>query len=194
MTSKETADTVDVAVIAVNSTAAVISFVAFAWYLVPAYARKGGTTMSALDNLVHADPQETEEIELLRERIEEIFQREGKALLIGPDSDEEPVELPGSAFEALKFVVEAMSKGQTIVLMPRGRVLTTQEAADVLHVSRPHLVKLCDKGELAFERVGSHRRLKIEDVLEYREQRGQVRSTKLDELTRLSQQLPGGYR
>lgn len=151
--------------------------------------------MSALvDNLVHAEPDETQEIEALRDRIEEIFQREGKALLIGPSTDEEPVELPGSAFEALKFVVEAMSKGQTIVLMPRGRVLTTQEAADLLHVSRPHLVKLCDQGDIPYERVGAHRRLKIEDVLEYRAERAQRRSSKLDELTQLSQQLPGGFR
>jgi excisionase family DNA binding protein len=150
--------------------------------------------MSALDNLVHANPGETEDIELLRERIEAIFQHEGKALLIGPEVGDEPVELPGSAFEALKFVVEAMAKGQTILLMPRGRVLTTQEAAELLHVSRPHLVKLCDEGLLPFERVGSHRRLKIEDVLAYRDARAQKRNDKLTELTRMSQKLPGGYR
>jgi excisionase family DNA binding protein len=150
--------------------------------------------MSAvLDNVVHADPDETEEINILRDRIEEIFQREGKALLIGPIG-EEPVEVPASAFEALKFVVEGMAKGQTIMLMPRGRVLTTQEAAEFLHVSRPHLVKLCDEGALPYERVGSHRRLKIEDVLDYRDARARHRGEKLDELTRLSQELPGGYR
>lgn len=171
-----------------------IASVSFICYPAHATERKGGIAVSVLDNLVHADPQETEEIELLRDRIEEIFVREGKALLIGPATDEEPVEVPASAFEALKFVVEAMSKGQTIVLMPRGRVLTTQEAAELLHVSRPHLVKLCDRGDIPYERVGSHRRLKIEDVLEYRENRAQLRGSKLDELTQISQQLPGGYR
>jgi len=150
--------------------------------------------MSALDNLVHAAPQETEDIELLRDRIEEIFQRSGKALLIAPSVEEEPVEVPESAFEALKFVVGAMAKGQTILLMPHGQVLTTQEAAELLHVSRPHLVKLCDNGVLPFERVGSHRRLRIEDVLNYREARARERDEKLTELTQLSQELPGGYR
>jgi excisionase family DNA binding protein len=125
--------------------------------------------------------------------MEEIFRREGKALLIGPIG-EEPVELPVSAFEALKFVVEAMAKGQTILLMPRGRVLTTQAAAELLHISRPHLVKLCDEGVLPFERVGSHRRLRIEDVLAYRDARAQDRDDALTRLTRISQQLPGGYR
>jgi excisionase family DNA binding protein len=151
--------------------------------------------MAAVDNLVRADPKETADLELLRDRIEEIFTRSGKALLIGPSTtDEEPVEVPGSAFEALKFVVEAMAKGQTIVLMPHGRVLTTQEAADLLHVSRPHLVKLCDAGHLPYERVGSHRRLRIEDVLEYRDMRARERDNALTELTRLSQKLPDGYR
>jgi excisionase family DNA binding protein len=147
-----------------------------------------------VDNLVHAEPSETQDIEALRDRIEEIYQRAGKALLIAPSLEEEPVEVPESAFEALKFVVEAMAKGQTILLMPRGRVLTTQEAAELLHVSRPHLVKLCDAGAIPFEKVGSHRRLKIEDVLAYRESRAQTRNDKLTELTRISQTAPGGYR
>src|SRR4051794_26373177 len=90
------------------------------------------------DNLVHASPEEAKELEPLRDKIEEIYMREGKALLIGPNVNEEPVEVPGPAFEALKIVVEAMVQGQTIVLMPHGRILTSQEAADLLHVSRPH--------------------------------------------------------
>jgi excisionase family DNA binding protein len=149
--------------------------------------------VSTLETLVQADPDESEDIEVLRDRIRDIFHQEGKALLVGP-VDEEPVEVPVSAFEALKFVVEAMAQGQTILLMPHGRVLTSQEAAEILHVSRPHLIKLCDSGLLPYERVGSHRRLRIEDVLEYRDARARVRDAKLTELTRLSQDLPGGYK
>jgi excisionase family DNA binding protein len=151
-------------------------------------------SMSALDNVVHAAPGETQDIELLRDRIDEIYHQKGRALLIGPDAGEEPVEVPGSAFEALRFVVDAMSKGQTILLMPRGSYLTTQQAAEFLHVSRPHVVKLCDEGNLPYERVGSHRRIKIEDLLGYKVARAQSRSDKLTELTRISQELPGGYR
>lgn len=146
------------------------------------------------DNLVHAEPGEAAKLELLRDRIEEIYRREGKALLLSPNADEEPVEVPASAFDALKFVVEAMAKGQTIVLMPHDRVLTTQEAADLLHVSRPHIIKLCNDGVLPFDRVGKHRRLRIEDILEYREARAEIRQGHLRELTQLSQDLPGGYR
>jgi excisionase family DNA binding protein len=72
--------------------------------------------------------------------------------------------------------------------------MTTQEAADLLHVSRPHLVKLLDEGAIPHYKVGTHRRVRIEDILQHRELRAGSRREKLDELTRLSEQLPGGYR
>lgn len=146
------------------------------------------------DNLVHPEDAEAEELGLLRDRIDEIYHREGKALLIGPEAGDEPVELPGSVFEALRLVVDAMAQGQTIVLMPHGKEVTTQEAADMLHISRPHLIKLCDDGTLPFHRVGSHRRLRIEDVLAYRERRAIERREHLRELTQASEELDGGYR
>ena len=151
-------------------------------------------SVTTYENLVHAEPDEVTGLEVLRDRIEELHRRDGKALLIGPDAAEPAVEVPASAFDALKFVVEIMAQGQTIVLMPRGRVLTTQQAADLLHMSRPHLIKLCDEGKLPFERVGSHRRLTIDDVLAFRESRAQERREHLRELTRVSQEIEGGYR
>ncbi len=69
-----------------------------------------------------------------------------------------------------------------------------QEAADLLLVSRPFVVKLLDEGEIAHRRVGSRRCMRLEDVLAYRERQARVRSDKLDELARLSEELPGGYR
>lgn len=146
------------------------------------------------DNVVQPTREEAPGLERLSERIEEIYHKEGKALLIGPNPDEKPVELPASVFKVLKNVAEAMAKGQTIALMPYGLHLTTQQAADLLHVSRPHVVKLCDAGELPFERVGSHRRIRIEDLIAYRERRALTRKEHLRELTRSSQKIEGGYR
>jgi len=62
-----------------------------------------------------------------------------------------------------------------------------------LHVSRPHLVKLLDDGTIDHYKVGTHRRVRIENVLDYRDRRASVRREKLDELTRLSEELEGGY-
>jgi len=62
-----------------------------------------------------------------------------------------------------------------------------------LHVSRPHLVKLLDDGTIDHYKVGTHRRVRIENVLDYRDRRASGRREKLDELTRLSEELEGGY-
>jgi excisionase family DNA binding protein len=69
-----------------------------------------------------------------------------------------------------------------------------KEAADILNISRPFLVKLLDRGEIPYHRVGTHRRLNVEDALGYRELRAKRRREKLRELTELSEQVEGGYR
>lgn len=87
-----------------------------------------------------------------------------------------------------------MSRGESVTVIPHDKQLTSQEAAEILSVSRPHLIELLDRGELPFHRVGTHRRIKIEDALAYRERRDAERRAALAELTRLSEELPGGYR
>jgi len=77
-------------------------------------------------------------------------------------------------------------------VIPHNKELTTQAAADLLHVSRPHLIKLLDAGQLPSHRVGTHRRIRIDDVLAYQGRRDQTRKTALDELARTSEELPGG--
>lgn len=143
------------------------------------------------DNLLRAAPGEGDALEALRRQIDDIFRAHRAARLVGPDG--ETMEIPASAFHALKLVVQGMARGQTMTLVPHGKELTTQEAADLLHVSRPHLVKLLDEGAIDHYKVGTHRRVRIEDVLAYRERRATVRRAKLDELTRLSEELEGGY-
>jgi excisionase family DNA binding protein len=79
-------------------------------------------------------------------------------------------------------------------LVPQGRELTTKQAAELLHVSRPFLVRKLLGKEIAFEKVGTHRRVRLTDVLAYRERRAQERQRLLNEMTRGAQDLPGGYR
>lgn len=76
--------------------------------------------------------------------------------------------------------------------VPVGAVMTTQQAADLLNVSRQYLVRLLDDGKLPYDRTGKHRRLKMEDVLAYKKQRDLERDNKLDEIAKLTEEL-GGY-
>jgi excisionase family DNA binding protein len=151
-----------------------------------------GSTLHLPDTLIRSTPDEGDAIEALRGQLVDIIREHGTARLVGPEG--ETMELPPSAFNALKVIVEGMARGQTMTLVPHGKELTTQEAAELLHVSRPHLVKLLDTGTIPHHKVGTHRRVRIEDVLDYREQRAESRREKLDELTRLSEELEGGYR
>lgn len=147
----------------------------------------------ALDEIVRPAPDEADALAEFRKTIEEAFGSAGyQPCLIGPDGTH--VEVPASAFRALAFVVRGMAAGQTITLMPTGKQLTTQQAAEMLRMSRPHLIKLLDRGEIPFERIGTHRRLMVEDVLAYRSARARARETQLDELAQLSQDLEGDYR
>lgn len=149
-------------------------------------------TPKTRDSLVAPHPADAEVMSRLSAEINEIYREHGKARLLGPDG--EMIDIPASAFHALRLVVDAMSRGQTMVLAPQEEELTSQQAADLLRVSRPHLVKLLDSGEIPFHRVGTHRRVRLEDVLDYRGKRSQDRREKLDELTRLSESFESGYR
>jgi len=81
------------------------------------------------------------------------------------------VELPQEVYELLLQVVSAMRQGLAVTIAPRSQTLTTQQAADLLGISRPTLVKLLDENRLPYERVNTHRRLLLRDVLDFREKR-----------------------
>jgi excisionase family DNA binding protein len=110
--------------------------------------------------------------------------------LVGPDG--ESIVLPASAFEALKAVVTGMAQGMAMTLIPSGHELTTQQAADLLRVSRPSVIRLLEDGAIPFHKVGTHRRIDVEDLLRYRAERNERRQAALRELTEISEEM--GYR
>ena len=102
------------------------------------------------------------------------------ALLRGPDGSSKT--LPPEVYEALMVVVRALSEGKAVTVAPVNTTLTTQEAADLLGISRPTFVKILDEGEVPYSRPGRHRRVLLADVLEYKEKRRARRSQGLGKL------------
>jgi excisionase family DNA binding protein len=92
-------------------------------------------------------------------------------------------ELPRSAREVLVRVAEVLASGRGLAVVPVDRELTTREAADLLGVSRPTLIKLLDAGEIGYSRPNSSRRIPLEQVLAYRERRSRKRRELLSEMT-----------
>ncbi|MCL2395738.1 MAG: helix-turn-helix domain-containing protein [Acidimicrobiaceae bacterium] len=101
-------------------------------------------------------------------------------LLVGADTHEQ-VELPENLYRILLQVVEALKHGMAVAIAPLAQTLTTQQAADLLGISRPTLIRLLNAGRLPYERVGTHRRLRLRDVLRYREERRAEQYRFLDE-------------
>jgi excisionase family DNA binding protein len=94
------------------------------------------------------------------------------------------VELPESVIEILRQAVGYMLQGKAVTLTPVHRNLTTQEAADLLGVSRPFLVELLGKKEIPFHLVGTHRRIYLEDLLRFRERRDKGRKEIINQMAR----------
>ena len=110
------------------------------------------------------------------------------------DADhEEPIELPAGAVTLLLDILGAMASGQGVTIIPEDAELTTVQAADILHVSRPFLIKLLDEGQIPYRRVGKHRRIRMEDVMNYKRTIDQQREAVLDQLVADAQEQDMGY-
>lgn len=110
--------------------------------------------------------------------------------LVGPKGEE--VALPDAVFYVLERVAEVLARGDSVTIVPVGKELTTQQAADLINVSRQYLVRLLDEGRIAHTKTGKHRRLRIEDVLAFKEQRDGERKDALRDLSQLTEEF-GGY-
>ncbi|MDE2571120.1 MAG: helix-turn-helix domain-containing protein [bacterium] len=107
---------------------------------------------------------------------------QGTAFLVAPSGERIPLPMP--LFQILRQAARLLSNGDSVSIAPIHKELTTQEAADLLNVSRPFLIKLLDQGKIAFVRAGRHRRVRFGDVMKYKQERQVERKRILQELIR----------
>ena len=109
------------------------------------------------------------------------------------DGAKVPIAVPQSAFRLLVDILAEMAKGNAITIIPVHAELTTQQAADVINVSRPFLVRLLEEKKIKFHKVGTHRRIRYSDLLDYKRQVDEERYKTLNELAKEAQDLDMGY-
>lgn len=135
-----------------------------------------------LPESVIAQDQEASSIK----QIERILQLEGsQPKLVGANGEE--ITIPDSVYRVLRQVVHAMASGKVISIVIQEQELTTQQAAEMLNISRPYLIKLLEQGEIPYIMVGTHRRVRFEDLMKYKQQRDNKRRQGLKELTEFLQ-------
>lgn len=137
-----------------------------------ALARESGRILSSVLQR-HADPQR-------------IDFHDGNAAM-------RTVHMPAMALRLLLEVLTEIGQGNAVSIIPIHAELTTQEAADVLNVSRPFLVQLLEKGDMPFHKIGSHRRVRYQDVIAYKQRIDAERHKALDELAAEAQERRMGY-
>jgi excisionase family DNA binding protein len=103
------------------------------------------------------------------------------------------LELPEKAVQLLKEILLLLSEGKDITILPTDAELSTQEAADILQVSRPHIVKLLEEGKIPYHKAGSHRRILQKDLTTYELALKTTRKASLDYLTKQAQEENLGY-
>jgi excisionase family DNA binding protein len=99
------------------------------------------------------------------------------------------IRLPAVAVRMLVRILEEMARGNAVTLIPVHAELTTQEAADILNISRPSLIQILDEKQIEYRRVGTHRRIRFESLMAYKRQADAERRAALAELAAYDQEL-----
>ncbi len=123
------------------------------------------------------------------------YARENQSLTLHvTDADhEEAIELPAGAVTLLMDILNAMAAGRGVTVIPVDAELTTVESAEILNVSRPFLIKLLEEGQIPYRKVGRHRRIRLEDIMNYKQAIDKRREDVLDQLVAEAQEQDMGY-
>ncbi len=126
---------------------------------------------------------ELKEIEELKQKISNI----NTFFMIKTEGQE--IQLPPIIAQVLNEIINILSNNGSLTLIPMDKELTTQQAADILNVSRPYIVKLLQNNEIPYRKVGTHRKILMKDLIEYKIKSSANRKAKLSELVNLTQEL-----
>jgi len=137
-----------------------------------------------------ADQKQAQKSVVTLEQIAVNFKTDDSIMLLIEGSS---ISLPRKAVLLLQKVLEAMAVGKSVEIASFSPELTTQEAADLLKVSRPHVVKLLETGKIPHKKVGKHRRVILEDIKKYDLELRETRRKNLNELTKEAQEMGLGY-
>jgi excisionase family DNA binding protein len=116
-----------------------------------------------------------------------------KSIRINILETDELITIPASALTLLYAILQNMAEGKAISIIPSDSEVSTQQAAELLNVSRPHLIKLLEAGKIPFKKVGSHRRILLKELITYDEKQKKDRENQLDFLSKQAQELNLGY-
>ncbi len=145
-------------------------------------------TVLGRDMVAAADRAETQALKDVERLINAAPLR--SAQLVGPDNKR--VSIPTSLYEALRRIIPLLVRGDAVSLVPVHQEVTTQQAADLLNVSRPHLITLLDRKQIPFTKVGTHRRIRFVDLMRYKLRRDAERRQAINEMTALAEEF-GAY-
>jgi excisionase family DNA binding protein len=150
--------------------------------------------MSALQNLDPIVPSERD-AQLAQESSRLLAACIGKgetARLIVQDGNQR-IDVPVAALRMLVDILAQMAQGNAVSMVPIHAELTTQQAADFLNVSRPHVVRMLEEGRIPFRKIGTHRRVLFKDLMNYRQRSMAEARQAADELAKQAQELSLGY-
>ena len=126
---------------------------------------------------------ELKEIKELKQKISNI----NTFFMIKTEGQE--IQLPPIIAQVLNEIINILSNNGSLTLIPMDKELTTQQAADILNVSRPYIVKLLQNNEIPYRKVGTHRKILMKELIEYKIKSSANRKAKLSELVNLTQEL-----
>jgi excisionase family DNA binding protein len=132
-------------------------------------------------------------ISQLNKTSQKLARNHSNSVKIKIDDTKGYLNIPQKALSLLFEILSNMAEGKSITLIPSDTEVSTQQAADMMNVSRPHLVKLLEQGDIPFKKVGTHRRIVLKNLIDYESNLKKNRKEKLNFLAKQAQELNLGY-